>query len=443
MNCILYTFLSCATEYNRQRIINNSEDYASAGKFERAYYEFESELDEHCEDIELHREFIRVASRIHRCEEAYRYYEGPKYKEGELKYIYHYANALLGVLCFNLDKLQVINDFEESLKLSPKNIEVRLRYAVVLTEYEMYKPALEQLKILSFTGTENPSVYSYIAICSANLNDAQATRDAVKKMLALNFTESDLRRANQAINMINSYCIDVPEEIKDDFKRLFDMIMVEDRPVQAREKVENLILKYKDVTALRLIKGLSLALTGEYSSALYELNSLGEGAQLCSYFQYASGIIYLGVQKEEKGIVLLEKSLELDPLFSSVYRILSELYFSKKDYEKVSSLLRIYIKLKPEDSKTRFMYGRALIKTGKIDEASMVFDYIVEKEPGNIFGITGKGLVERELARLSKDRKKRETHIKKSLEYLNYAIKKDPENENIKMLIKSISGEEE
>ncbi len=440
---ILYIFQGCATEYSRKKIVADAESYLQRGKTDRAYYEFERALDDHPEDIELHKEFIRFVSRIHRCEEASKYYNSSRFEDGKLRHIYFYARALLGISCFLKDKKEVLGDFEEALRLAPENTEVRMRYAVVLTEYEMYKEAYTEFSKLSWKINDSPSLYSYIALCSAHLGDRETVRKSVKQMLSLGFSPQDLKRANESLDIINSHCLDVPDDIREEFRKTFDMILMEENPSQAKNAIENFIVKYPGVPALHLVKSLSLALTGEYSSALYELNSVEMASGSCSYFQYAGGIIYLGVQKEEKGILLLERAVEYDPLFGSAYRILSELYLAKKEYVKASDALRIYLKLSPDDHKSRFIYGRTLLKLGRISEAKSEFDYIAGKEPDNIFGIIGKGLTEKAYARVSKDKKKREEHIKRSLEYLNSAIKRDPENENIRTLIQSINSEED
>ncbi|MGC8927010.1 MAG: tetratricopeptide repeat protein [Myxococcota bacterium] len=440
---ILYIFLACATEYNRQRIIDSSEKYFQSGKFDRAYMEFESELDAHYTDTELHKEFIKFVSRIHRCEDAKKYYEGSVYREKDRRYLYHYAKGLLGILCFGAKKADVIKNFEESIRLKPDDFEVRFRYGVILTEYEMFEEARKEFIKLLEIKNDSPSLYSYLALCESHIGEFHLTRENIRKMLTLNFSEQDLIRANNALGIANFKCMDVPEDIKEDFRRILDKIMVEDRPSEAREMTESLLLKYRDVTALHLAKGLSLAMTGEYSTALYELNSQEGSAGSCSYFQYASGIIYLGVQKEEKGIVHLQKAIELDPLFASAYKILAEVYYTKKEYEKASNLLEIYLRLKDDDNITRFQYGRILIGLSKIKDAEKEFEKILRRDSENTLGMIGMGLVEREYAKLSKDKDKRERHMKRSLDYLNRAIKKDPENENIKSLINSINSKED
>ncbi|MCX7958477.1 MAG: hypothetical protein N3B13_05455, partial [Deltaproteobacteria bacterium] len=384
--CILYIFQGCATEYSRKRIVSDAENYILKGKPDRAYYEFKAALEEHYEDAELHREFIKFALRIHRCDEAEKYYNTSQYREGDRKYLYYYARALLGISCFVADKKQVIGDFEEALRLKPDVLEIRMRYAAVLAEYEMYEKALEQFNLLLIKTGGSSSLYSYIALCSANIGDTEGARRSVRKMLDFDFSAQDLKRANEALNIANSHCLNVPEDIRDEFRKIFDMILTEDKASQARNAVENLILKYPKVPALKLVKALSLALTGEYSSALYELGSVQDMSESCSYSKYASGIIFLGVQKEEKGILMLEQAVELDPMFASVYRILSELYLSKKDYIRAENVQRIYLKLNADDHKTRFFYGRTLLKLGRTDEANAQFQYILDREPENIFG---------------------------------------------------------
>lgn len=438
---ILYIFQSCATEYSKTKVVSNMERYINEGKFERAYQEFKSVIDDNCEDIELHKEFIKFVSRVHRCDEALKYYESYKFRDERLKYIYFYARALLGVSCFLKDRDEILSDFREALKLTPENPEIRMRYAVVLTEYEMYEDALEEFNNLK--SSESPFLLSYIAYCAAHLGNSELVRGSVKRMLSLNFSDQDLKRASQALELVNSSCLEVPEDIMEDFRRIFEMVLVEDRPTVAKNLVENLLLKYPNLPSLHLLKALSLSLIGEYSSALYELNSVEGIGDYCSYFKYASGIVYLGVQKEEKGILFLEKAIELDPLLINPYRILSEVYLSKKEYKKVADLLKIYLRLKSDDHKMRFVYGKSLLKLGRIKEAKAEFDYIIDKEPDNVLGIVGRGLVEKAYAMGTADRKKSAEHMSKALKYINDAMQRDPDNENIKNLIKSINNEED
>lgn len=440
---ILYIFTACATEYSRQTIIKNIEQYIASGKYDRAYMEFESEVDSHYKDTELHKEFIRFVSRIHRCEDANRYYEQSVYKEKDRSYLYYYAKGLLGASCFNMQKEEVLKYFQESIKLNPDDFEIRLRYGVILQEYEMYEEAIKEFKKLLEKRADSSSLYSYIALCAAHIGDSKLSRESVKKMLSLNFSEQDIARANSALNILNFKCMDVPDDIKEEYRRIFDKIMVEDRPTEARELTENLLVKYPDVLALHLIKGTALAMTGEYSAALYQLSSQGSVAESCSYFQYTSGIIYLGVQKEEKGIIHLQNAIELDPLFASAYRILAELYNARKEYEKAAALFKIYLRLKEDDYMSRFQYGRILIKLSRVVDAEKEFEMILKRDSENTLGIIGMGLIEREYAKTSKEKNKKEMHIKKSLEYLNRAIKKDPENEYIKTLIKSFDMKED
>lgn len=439
---ILYIFFDCATEYNRDYTISKAKDYIKEGKFDSAYYEFVSALSDHPDDIEMHREFIRFSSQIHRCDEAKDFYNKSVYRDGKWKYIYYYAKALLGASCFDCDREQILNDLREAIRLKGDENEIRLRYGVLLVEYEMFEEALKEFEILYKRGYKLPSVNSYIALCSVHTGENERAIKAVQEMLNLDFSEQDLKRASSAIDIINSPCLDVPDHIKEDFKRILDMILKEDNPVRARESVENILLTHPDEPALHLLKSLSLALTGEFSSSLYELNRLKDASKSCSYFQYAAGIIYLGVQKEEKGISHLEKAIELDPLFVRAYLILSDLYINRKEYSKAERLLRLYLKLTPADNKSRFTYGRVLLKLGRIAEAEKEFKHILEEEPENLLGIVGMGIVERQYAKVEKDRKKREGHMKKSFDYLNSAIMKDPENENIKSLINSINMEE-
>ncbi len=435
---ILYIFLACATEYNRQEIIRQNQKYLSEGKIDRAYQEFTSELRQHFEDIELHKEFIRFISKIHRCEDAYRFYE--QNRSDELKYIYFYSRALLGTVCGDGKKDEIIRDFSEAVKLRPDNYEIRLRFGAVLMEYELYKNAMGHFKAIK---SLNSTVYSYMALCDAYLGNFVSARDYITKTLEMDFSDQDFVRINSASDIINSECINVPLDIRDEFKKLFDLILVQDRPTFATGALESLIAQYPSVYALRLIKGMSLALMGEYSSALYELKSTEGATENCSYFQYTEGIIYLGVQKEDKAISCLENAIKLDPVFVRAYRILSEIYLNKKDYIGAERVLKIYLKLEKNDHKSRFVYGRLLVKLKKINEAANQFDYIYSKEPENIFGIVGKGMIEREFARIEKDETKRKRHLEKSLEYLNSAIKKDSENQEIKNLIKSIDEKEE
>ncbi|MCX7944397.1 MAG: tetratricopeptide repeat protein [Deltaproteobacteria bacterium] len=438
---LLYIFQGCATEYSKEKIVSVAENYLSEGKPERAYLEFKSVIDEASDDLELHREFIKFAVRLHRCDDALDYYN--KYREGQKRHVYFYAKALLGVSCLISNKNEIMDYFEEAIRLRPDDKEIRMRYAVVLAEYDMYDKALNEFVKLSQVISNSASLYSYIALCSAYLGEAETVRKSVRDMLLLNFSSQDLKRATESLSIINFHCLDVPDDIRDEFTRVFDMIILEDKPAQAREIIENLLSSYPKVPALHLLKSISLSLTGEYSSALYELNYLGDSFESCGHFQYASGIIYLGVQRNEKALSLFERAIELDPLFVSVYKILSELYLERQDYLKAADVLNIYLKLNPDDHKNRFLYGRTLVKLGRIKEAEDQFNYIFEHDPDNIFGLVGKGIVEKEYAKLSRDRRKRENHLKNSLNYLNMAIKKDPENENIKSLIKFINGEEE
>lgn len=439
---IIYIFSSCATEYNRKDITKNAERYLSEQRFERAYTEFESSVSEHYEDIELHRDFIRFVSKAHRCLDANRFYEDNRKKKG-YEHIYYYAKGLLGVVCIEMEKKDVMENFSKAIEFAPDNFEIRLRYGSILTEYEMYNEASRQFEALYKLNPASSAVMSYLALCSASLGSFEKGRQYIQKMMDLDFSDADLARANRAMDIINSSCLDTPSEIRDSFKKILDMILIEDRPAQAREIIENLILKYANIPALRLIKSMALSLTGEFSAALYELNSMGNISNECSYFQYTGGIIYLGVQKEDKGITMLEKAIELDPLMINSYRILSELYISRKDNPKAERALRYYLKLKRDDHKSRFLYGRLLLWEKKFDEASKQFETILAMEPENSLGIVGMGMLYAEYARASKDRRERDINLKRSLEYLNTAIKKDPENETIKSIIKSLNIKEE
>ena len=437
---IIYIFLSCATEYNRKDIIKNSERYLTESKFERAYTEFQSGVEYHFGDIELHREFIRFISKVHRCEDARRFYENKKKK---YEHIYYYAMGLLGVVCTDGKRDEVMRNFERAIQYSPDNYEIRLRYGSILTEYELYDEAFKQFEALYKNGQKTPSLLSYMALVSVHLGRFDNGRGYVREMMDMDFSEADLTRARAAIDIINASCLSVPEEIGDSFKKVLDMILVEDRPVQARETVESLLLKYPDIPSLHLVKSMALSLTGEFSSGLYELTLAGDVYSGCAYFQYTGGIIYLGVQKDEKGIGMLERAIELNPLMVNAYRILSELYISKRENTKAIKCLNYYLKLNRGDYKNRFIYGRLLLQERRFEDALRQFESILNADPENSLGMVGMGIWHAEMARNSKERSQRENHLKKSIEYLNDAIKRDPENETIKSIIRSLNVKED
>lgn len=438
---VLYIFFACATEYNRKEILDTVSKYTQEGKFQRAYTEFVAELKDHFEDIQLHKEFIRFISSIHRCEDGYKFYE--QNRDSKYDYIFYYSRGLLMAVCGDGSKEGIIKNFSEAVRLKPDDYEIRLRFGAILMEYEMYSEAIVHFTALSSDRSLPPSLYSYISLCEAYLGHLREARENISKVLDMDFSDQDLARISTASEIINSACIDVPDDIRDDFRKMFDLILIGDQPSATIEPLENMIVRYPSIYALRLLKGMSLALIGEYSTALYELNSIGDAQKNCSYFQYTEGVIYLGVQKEDKAIPHLEEAIRLDPLFARAYRILSEIYLNRKEYNKAENLLRIYLKLERGDLRSRFVYGRLLVKLKRLQEAAVEFEYINEREPENIFGIVGLGIVEREYARVEKDAKKRKMHLIKSLQYLNTAIKKDPENQDIKNLIKSIDKEEE
>lgn len=441
MIVVLYIFFACATEYNRKDILDSVSQYIQEGNFQRAYTEFAAELKDHFEDIQLHKEFVRFISSIHRCDDGYRFYEQnriPKYD-----YIFYYSRGLLMAVCGDGNREEIIKSFSEAVRLKPDDYEIRLRFGAILMEYELYSEAIVHFKALSSDGSLPPSLYSYIALCEAYLGHLKEARENISKALDMDFSEQDLARVISASEIINSACIDVPDDIRDDFKKTFDLILIRDQPSATIESLENMILRYPSVYALRLLKGMALALMGEYSTALYELSSIEEAQKNCSYFQYTEGVIYLGVQKEDKAISHLEEAIRLDPLFARAYRILSEIYLNRKEYNKAEKLLRVYLRLERGDHRSRFVYGRLLVRLKRLKEAAVEFEYINKREPENIFGIVGLGIVEREYARVEKDARKRKMHLIKSLQYLNTAIKIDPENQDIKNLIKSIDKEEE
>jgi Flp pilus assembly protein TadD len=138
----------------------------------------------------------------------------------------------------------------------------------------------------------------------------------------------------------------------------------------------------KDIKALNSL-GMVYYKKGRFEAAYYLLNKALSIAPETSELRSNMGLVLLAKNERREAVKSFRKAIELNPQDGIAGANVGSIYVQEKDYNKALLALEIAVKNGLRDPKIMTNYAISLAATGKVNEASEIYDRILKDNPSH------------------------------------------------------------
>ena len=150
-----------------------------------------------------------------------------------------------------------------------------------------------------------------------------------------------------------------------------------------------LVQKPKDPKALNLL-GTILMSEGRLDEASMHFQEATSKGSNNPAIYVNSAICQIGMGNPDTCIELCKHALDINPDYSNAWNIMGNGYLGKREFGKAADAFRKALEKQPYFTDARFNLGRALLESGKSEDALAQFEAVLEQTPNNVHALTCK-----------------------------------------------------
>jgi tetratricopeptide (TPR) repeat protein len=408
----------------------------NAGDTERAFNYLSDVVEEEYFDPAVHRAYIQAAVRTRRLAQIEDEYRGRTGKDP--RWVARYALGIIHFVKGPVHGAAALRELRAAAELAPDLPDVHYRLGIALLEMEEMAEACKALKHCAGLDPKNPSYRPPLALCLYHTGDAAGARRELGAMLELQASEKDVAQASTVVARMNNPFVLIPKAVESDYAKAVEYLEKHDIPARAVEILDAIAGKFPDVAPVRIMLGMAYARLGDNARAIAELKAAGGLVpDTAAVWQGLAGI-YHGIDKADLAVENYVKAIALDPLLASAYVQLGALYIDRGGVDRAVPLFEKLVKIDRNREDYRFMLGRALQLSGKLDAAEREFVWMVEKNRESVHGLVGLGFVYAARRLREKDPGRRAELKEKAYDAASQALQVDPNFEAAKKLLDTL-----